>query len=352
MIAPIAVSASAIRSSCNGRNVRELNALHEDITEAVLAHGHVVFASDSERSQFIRSLKELERHAPDASKRWEAALIALQAYGRTQTRHPPAETSLEDVASLGALRRSWRGHLGVAVVEDDKAESLGVEERAWSWVDPETGIEVARAGAGWHCATFKGFRDLWTEGVVETGTSRDELWERFLLSIVPYSHTISIFDRYAASNIIRRHRDSQAHRYRITALGWLLQQIDATVGAQVEVELFTGNDAGAGGTVTISQLRDAVSTVWGGRPGARAIQRIYLHMASWAESRQLPHDRHIRFDVGCAVEFPAGLSVLDKPRLREDVTVVYKWLPTPLRKAETAEDDVRNDATTVTATIS
>ena len=74
-------------------------------------------------------------------------------------------------------------------------------------------------------------------------------------------------------------------------------------------------------------------------------------MASWQANRSLPHDRHMRFDLGCVIELPAGLDRFNKPRLTEDVTITYRWLTEPLRKAENAEQAVRTEQSAAHAVI-
>jgi hypothetical protein len=353
VIAPVSVSTAAIRESWESRQGRELTALHGDLTEALVAHGMLVFASDDAASDFREALRELEQRDPNALKKWEAAVAALHANRRMRRYRPPIAVPLEQVEDLPTLRTNWRSALGVAVVDDERAGQLGVPDDAWSQVDPDSKIDVARPAAGWRCETFRTLREITNGGCLLRGTRREEAWERIFAPLARQAGHLYILDRYAASNIVRRYNDERADRYPVTALGWLLQKIDASARKDIQVSIFSGDDVGGrpGEPATIAEFEDAVRSVWGGVPGGAAIARIDLHAASWQVTRSLPHDRHIRFDLGCVIELPAGLDRLDKETLNQDVTIAYRWLSDPLRKAENAEQAVRTDRSAEHAVI-
>lgn len=348
MITPVGVSVEVIRESL-ARDLRELNAMHEDLTDALLAHGLLVLASEDAGRDFRRALADLARVAPDAEKRWEAALSSLHSARRLSTWRPPIEPPLERIRDVKSLRTSWRDAICVAFVDDEAADALGVPQSEWSFIDPESEMDITRGRSAWRSSTFRTLRELALDGCFERGTERDEVWTRFFEPLVWFSRRIVIFDRYAASNAIRRQTDPRRDEFEMTALGWLLQGIDESDMADpIEVDIFSGDDGASGG---IEQFEEAVRFVLDGDPGAGAIQRIDLYMGSWGQNPRLPHDRHIRFDLGCVAELPAGLHVFNKPKLRADVSIAYRWLNRSLRKAEAAERFVRRDPNTTRATI-
>jgi hypothetical protein len=340
MMVPLAISPAAIRLSTEARGRREIDRIHRELTELVYSHGLIAFGCEEAKQEFLEAVRELGRSSTVAAQYWDAVLTHLGANRRLVDADPTPGCDVGAVATIDELREAWSGRTRVAVMHDEKAEALGLDPNDWSFFDFRSMIEIGRHDLGWNCRTVRDFRSESERGVVVAGTNRDYIWDWYLEPLVLASKRISVFDRFAAKNIVMRHRNGRADRYPVTALGWLLQQIDSVDRTGIEISIFTGLQGVGAETLRAVDVEAAIRGVWGGRPGAAAIASIAVHAASWEDDRGLPHDRHIRFDVAAVVQLPAGIDRFDRESLNRDIAIDYRWVAEPVAKAIDAERQV------------
>lgn len=354
MIARVAVASSALRENAEQRTPRELTLIHRSTAELLLAHGLLVFADNRAQQDFVRAVTELGRTAPGASKAWETAMLMLRVSGRTGFAGEPTPVALDVLARVDELTRCWKGRIEVAVVDDSRATRLGVGEDDLSWVEPASKIEITRVEASGHCQRIDALQRQAATGCATTGSRRDDVWRLYFEPIVRHAGEIHILDRYAGTNVVRQDEDPRAGDFPPRALPWLFRKIDEIRGSSVDVQLYTGSDGpaprGASPRVlTANDVATALTRTWGGTPGQRAISSVQVYVAQW--NGALPHDRHLWADISCCVEVPAGFDRFDRRSLREDVALVYRWLPEPLEKARREEEAVRTDASVSSAVL-
>ena len=196
-------------------------------------------------------------------------------------------------------------------------------------------------------------------GVLLKGTDRDEMWDQIFRPLAVASRRITIVDRYlskalqsSAAGVAEGRAPRRSH------VTWLLDRIHTGGDPErtVKVSIVTGVDqkdspddsAGLESAFTAAwsptgegriKTVELVAGYWP-RPAGSAPDQRGRRQAPQADV-QLPHDRHISFDVACAIEIPAGIDRFHRPPAAEDVSVIYRWLPDGMDKVRDAEDAVR-----------
>jgi hypothetical protein len=336
MIAKVALSSDAIAELSALQPAALSRAQHEALMQALEAHGLLVVSNDDERDRLVQTLKKGPL-TPGDRQRWVTLITELQKLGRIKRIAPPRERCLSEVTLLAEIA-DWRDRSDVAVVTTEQANRLGVP--AGGLLDDESSsVEVATAPIAAYCSRFESLRALVAEGHLPHRTPREEFWEKVFRPLVQVSRNVTILDHYLFADLVRR--ESQP-RSTPEELAWLLQKLDQYGATGLSVRLLGGVE-GKGLPDDLAHAERLVKDRFTARQdGAIADISIYAGRWSGRDFDRLPHDRHIRFDIGPAVKLHAGFGRLrDRTISDEDgLTWQYLWRGPALEDVRRAESRV------------
>lgn len=339
MIAKVAISPNGLRqTAAPADDAAEATHRHEQLLRALIDHGVLVFGRANDKKGFQRALKDLRASCPDAFPRWIETIKYLQDRRRVRGCEPPAGSELDALVDRAGLRSGWSTRTRVAVVPPALAAALGVPPGVASAIDPVAEVDVAVAAKAADCATFRHFRDLVRDHVLDCGASRETFWEDVLGPILREANTVTILDRFMFSG-------------GVPAVGWILQHLDAegrVSGVRVTLMGETGRDGLPADAAAAS--RDVLS-VW--IPNGR-VEAVDIIGGTWSDgTKALPHDRHISSNLGVGVEIPAGLDRFAMADIRDPEGVSWSYSSTPkaFSKLHHAAERVRQAPGRSTASV-
>jgi hypothetical protein len=263
---------------------------------------------------------------------------------------PPPPEPLEAIEAIEALRAGWSNYIEAAFMEPERAELLGCPASQLSWVDAESGIEVAHCNAQWQTQTFERLRDLDERHIIRTGTDRDELAMQRFNPLLDGAKRITVLDQWAGRHVAHHHtKDREGTPWLASAnheLEWLLSLGDRYADAAT-FSLFTAYDVSmSGDSVNEKDVRDAFEDLWERTHEHGGLARFQLFLGPRRKTisggrRKFPHDRHIRFDAGPGFILSTSLDCLRFQTTADEWKLVYVWSPADLAGLRADENTAR-----------
>lgn len=324
MIARVAIGPGLIRSltpAIQPDDLAEFIDQHLRITDALLAHGKCLFSSETDQDQMFDAIRALSRISPDASKRWADTFTQLLQVRRAVRMNPPVVPDLDSISEPADLA-GWKGRAAIAAVPSHQAIRLGVARSAASAVDPLTGVEIAKGKLLYRSNHLYGCVRLANHGVVANDSDRDGFFDQVLAPLARESKVVEICDRYLFTRLQRRNLRTGAPPEHVA---WLLSRLADLPGRDRIVRLYGSIDPN-NGPADGRAAAQLVRRHWG-RP-RDAIATVEVLATAWkTPSNRLPHDRHISFDAGAAIEIPAGFDRFVQARVKDADGV--RWIYSP-----------------------
>lgn len=342
MIAHVSVSPEALTDLTTAHSVPLAKALHEGLILAIEAHGLLLVANQQEELDLIQAVRDLGSNPPGARDRWITILTELRKRHRIVRLDPPRASRLKDVAALEELCRDWGRHAELAILPSHQATVLGVNADGLL-TDQESHLEVASAPIAAYCQTFNALRELSGSGFLGHGQSRDTYWHTVLAPISRDARRITVLDRYLFGDAHwQLENRPRSNRWESEAVCWLLKKLDASARQGAEVLLIGGGGAGVRAPLDAPAAARMLAELWK-PPAVGRLSKVEVTVAPWRNGTQhLPHDRHIRFDIGLAIKLHAGFDRLKWTTVSdpEGLGWQYLWRPGSMNALKSAEQRV------------
>jgi hypothetical protein len=276
--------------------------------------------------------------------------VSLRSSRRFKYREPPSTHPMAQIQRLEELRDEWRDQAEVVVVEKTHANKFGVAEWPGHITDSDSELEISTVRAAWETVAMEDARRLAERANHPYGTQRDDFWTEVLAPLARLSSEVVILDRYLFQRLLEK--NARGGSGADDHVCWLLEQLDTYMPHLSRVTLIANDEA--------PQNRPRVKA----KDVAAIIERYWLHRAAgslkhvdvvlapwWQRGQSLPHDRHVRFNVGAAVTFPQGLGRLAKPTIEDPDGLNWHYRQgsravEPLHAAEERVLDHRNRGVT------
>lgn len=282
--------------------------VHEELLEALMVHGRIVFTSDVDRVTFLEQLNSL---TPSIAKLWEALISAGRI--KLEVMDPPVEPGIAQTLDVQELAFHLAKRVDLVLLEREHAELLGVPPDEFSVQAPGGTPELGRLSTATRTKSLGRAREL-LDAPIRAGENREDIWRDRLAPLVAVSKAVVIYDRYAGAHAARRFVHNLRSRDGLT---WLLSRIAMYPGRRV-------------------RLITAIMEEDGGRPMGPQVIADGLQQLRWAlgeadiqldvilvpdGAKRFGHDRHIRFGERVALALGPGLQVFAVPHVDETVTV-------------------------------
>lgn len=352
MIAQISLAPQAVYDVAAGQPPALTKSQHESLLRSIEAHGMLVAANDAEALELLHAIKAPGALPPGIRTRWVTSLAELKKRNRFICMTPQLPRGLREAASIDDLRAGWVGKAQVTVLTIAQARSLGVDDEGLL-VDSETSLELASAPIAAYCSTLNLLRELAEDGHVQTGASRDEFWDQVVAPIARVSRRVTVLDRYLLGNLAWHHQNlPRSSRWEVENLVWLLDHLDRS-GIQGTAVRLIASDSIENKIGDADDAARMIKEVW--RPAPRGqISTLEVTVAPWNQrGKRMPHDRHIRFDIGVGIRLPAGWDRFKKARVEDPDGVgwQYLWRPNAFRDLRAAENRVVDDGEATKAQV-
>lgn len=305
MYARVAVASNALTTT--GLPVPVTNMIHATFLEQINAHARLVFGDDPEVAALVRAVRSGEGIPQDSRTRWIETLTRLVKLKRIKVLHE--HRPIAEIAELTELRTNWGTCADVAVVANDACEALGIPADVGLASTPGTLPDVATLAMASRSPALLQVVELADTAIAASGSSRDDFWHHVLEPLAIDAMSVTILDGYLFKCVldIAEHRH-WARRWQGEHLSWLLGRLDAAVAPGAEVHLI-GATQGDYAELSADDIADAVRSQWRPAPVGR-IKAVKVSLASPPRGARFPHDRHIRFSTGGAIEISAGFDRL------------------------------------------
>lgn len=282
--------------------------VHEELLEALMVHGRVVFTSDVDRAIFLEQLGGL---SSSIAKLWEALISSGRI--KLEVMDPPVEPGLAQTLDAAELAMHLGSRVDLVLLEREHAELLGVPPEEFSMPAPGGRPELGRLSTATRTKSLGRAREL-LDAPIRAGENREDLWRDRLAPLVSVSKSVVVYDRYAGVHAARRYVYNLRSKDGLT---WLMSRIAMYPGRRV-------------------RLITAIMEEDGGRPMGPEVIADGLQQLRWAlgeadiqldvilvpdGARRFGHDRHIRFAERVALALGPGLQVFATPHVEETVTV-------------------------------
>ena len=304
----IGIDPAAISEPISELDPALARSVHEELLEALVIHGRLVFTSESDRDTFIAHIALLPTVL---SKLWEALLSSRRI--RLEVLDPPVEPGIAQTLDAQEIADHLASRVDLVLLEREHAELLGVPPDQFSVMAPGGRPELGRMATATRTSALTRARAL-IDAPIRAGDNREDMWRDRLAPFVAVSKSIVIYDRYAGIHAARRYVYKQRSRDGLT---WFLGKIAMFAGKRVRlVTAITDEDGGRrmdGPVVAdgLQKLRWAM--------GEREVRLDVILVPDG--SRRFGHDRHIRFGDRVALAFGPGLQVFSDAVAGEMTTV-------------------------------
>jgi hypothetical protein len=295
------------------------SALHDLLLRALTVHGALVLGSPADAAGLVR---EVKAQSQQVRKGWEVVLSSLNSSRRLVRRTPPFARPMAEIQRLVELRDEWHDQVEVVVVERSRAQDFGLARSPGHIADAGSALEISTARAMRQTEAMEQARVLAERANHPHGTKRDDFWSEVLAPLARLSNETVVLDRYLFQQLLRRQTGGGSGGEEHVC--WLLECLDRDMPSGSRVTLIAHDEApqdrrltGPAPRVHASAIAALIERTW--RHSASGnVDRVDVVVAPWRQRRQLlPHDRHIRFNVGAAVSFTQGLDRLATPTIEE-----------------------------------
>jgi hypothetical protein len=319
VIARIALDPSSLADLQVVDDEEATSALHDLLLMALTVHGAVVLGSPADAAGLVREVKAQSQHV---RKCWEVVLSSLSSSRRLVRRTPPCTRPMSQIHRLEELCDEWHEQVEVVVVEWTRAEEFGVARSPGHIADAGSALEISTARAMRQTEAMDQARILAERANHPCGTVRDDFWSEVLAPLARLSNEAVVLDRYLFQRLLKGQagRGSGGNEH----VCWLLDCLDRNMPRGSRVTLIAHDEApqdrrlpGPPPRVNASAIAALIERSWSNRAGGN-LDLIEVVVAPWRQGRQLlPHDRHIRFNIGAAVTFTQGLDRLATRTIEE-----------------------------------
>ena len=327
MIATVGLAPGVVRALTPTEqpfDLAELMDRHESVIETLRDHASVVMSSKEDATDLKAALKELSAIAPDARKRWDAALTFLGKRRRFTPLDPACVPKLDALERPADLLPEWKGHIEVAALAPSQAVHLGVDRAKASFEDEASHIEIAKGNVLRRSKKLARYAGLAKTGVAAQGTDRDAWLAEVMLPLIRQASRIDIVDHYLYTDLVWIDENKPRGR-EPEQVAWLLDAVAGAGGPPKHVRLIGGVDERG-------MPPDAIDAAQFVRGAYAALEPNLVELlivgAPWGQPK-MPHDRHISFDLGMAIEFPAGLSRFRRQTIQDEDGVSWTFRSTP-----------------------
>jgi hypothetical protein len=310
-----------------------VRSVHEEVLDALLSHGRLVFASADDLSAFGAAVRALP---PRLSARWEAALASRRL--GLDVAVPDTTPTVEACASLADVDAGWGRWADLVLMERSHAQAVGLDLEDVSVHTPGrpgmpappvptraaaagAPVEVGRLPAALATDTMRAARDL-ADAPIRPGTSRDEVFATRFDPLVAESRTIVVFDRYAGMKAARRY---VREREEPEGLAWFLSRVGAHPGRRVRlitsVQEPTRNPRSRRPPpLTEVEVAAGLRAVIASLPPGCDV-RLEPVLVQDTAGERFGHDRHVRIGQRAAVSLGPGLDTFATEVIAEFATV-------------------------------
>jgi hypothetical protein len=337
MYARVAIASDAL--DINELPLPAANALHRALTREMRAHGRLIFGNDLEVQSLLNAITSGPGLTPDARAEWRETLLLLRRTKRITVLHETNATPLADVTTLSDLRKRWGPSTDLAVVGQGSCAPLGVPSETGILTDPSHGPDVAITASATNTPAIARLIELADRGIAGSGTPREAFWHNVLEPMAESAQNATVMDGYLFKSVYDITANKPwARQWRVEQTAWLLDHLDAVMSGQAEVHLI-GSTQSDYSHMDAQATADAIRDHWKPTKVGR-LNRVTLTLAAAPAGRdRFPHDRHIRFSTGSAIEVPAGFD-----RLRQDniwdpdgMKWTYRWSTETLLQLQAEE---------------
>lgn len=295
------------------------SALHDLLLTALNAHGALVLGTPADAAGLITEIKSQNS---EVQKRWDVVLNNLNSSRRLVRRTPPCARPMAQIQRLEELRDEWRDHVEVVVVDSAHAEEYGAAGPPGHIADAGSALEISTARAARRTNAMEQARSLAERANHPCRTRRDDFWSEVLRPLARLSNEAFVLDRYLFQRLLYKH--ARGGSGGMEHVCWLLESLDRDAPAGSKVTLMAHDEApqdrgqsGPPPRVNASDIAAIINHFWRHR-AAGNLEVIEVVIAPWRQRGQtLPHDRHVRFNVGAAVTFNQGLDRLATPTIED-----------------------------------
>lgn len=293
-------------------------ALRREVMELLVRHGVLRFTSADEARAVVDQLKQLP---PAEAKEWQSVFLSLNRQGRMRAEKPAL---LDDLSQLSAQDLRALKELAPVLSLLGEETYMGFFPQAdQGLTELLTRVEVAVPGSVGESENYSRVRELLEGGMFPAGTSREDVWVQLLAPLAAVSKEVVLFDRYLFG--------------RPQHLTWLLSRLDQVVPKGASVKLFGARGVpGDYGDELVPYREDeaerAVKDLLG--DNYKRIGMVEAVLAPSNRTRDMHHDRHLRFSAGAVIELPAGFDRLGRAALSDDFGFTHRTNPAPYIQRE------------------
>lgn len=262
---------------------RDFESQQELLQQVLLRFGALTFIGREDQNDFMQA----------ASNDWRKFVQRLGGdYNRIWIDDPSREGSVRQFCETGRTE------------ELDKIVDLVVtgvdvvgDRRGFTGSNPPP--ELAELRAVHQSETIQRLSAARDNPTWPSGSDRTLIWARDFAPLVRLSaEEVTVLDGYLLDGL----NPKTYQRVGIEHVTWLLDRLDEDLPAGAQVRLFATLSG-----FSKSDVEEALrSTMYcRSRPG-----RLHLYLAPWSafDDKKAPHDRHIRFSCGAAIDVNAGLD--------------------------------------------
>lgn len=334
MYVRVAVASNALTTM--GLPIPVANMIHATVLEQINAHARLVFGDDPEVGALLRSVRSGEGIPQDSRTLWIETLTRLAKLKRIKVLHD--HRPIADIDELAELRTNWGTCADVAVIANDACEALGIPPDVGLASTPGALPDVATFAMASRSPALRKVAELADTAISTSGSPRNVFWDRVLEPLAVDATAVTILDGYLFKCVLdiaeRRH---WTRRWHGEHLAWLLGRLDDSVAYGAEIHL-VGAAQRDYGELSADDVADAIRSQWRAARVGR-IKAVKVSLAVPPRGERFPHDRHIRFSTGGAIEISAGFD-----RLRDELIWdadgmkwKYVWNTDALRALASAE---------------
>ncbi len=348
MLARLAIDPEALVDT--GLPVSLTKVLHNNLLEAIAAHGYLVFANNEEAAAFVQAIRKHKSLPPGMADKWATFLPELLKQGRMSPIAPPGENPISHVRELGELQQGWKGNLDVAVLCNANATAIGISDDDGILDDTNSHVELATFGATPHTRAVAHYRELAETAVLPYNADRDTFWNDVLRPVATASKRATILDGYLLTSLWNKEDNLPRSRSWVTEhVAWMLDHLDSIMRAGSEVELICAYEPHKlhyNADASADLIRD-----WWGPTSAGRLSKVTLTLIE--RQKGFTHDRHIRFSTGVAITVAAGFDRLRSPRVGDEdgMAWAYKWRRDAISGLRDREDRAKSFTPRQTVTV-
>lgn len=325
MIATVALAPEALVDPALGTALPILRGVHTALLERIAAHAAIVEGSGEEISELLKSI---ERLPVELKPKWKTLLTEFYKTQRFAPMNPPRTSRIGDNHTAAELA-DLAGRIDLMVVPLSQASELGAGPDGLGALLAND-IEVAAIPAALYCNTLHRLASLAELGLVPHGTPREQFWNDVLRAPLRLSRTITVLDRYLFRGLAHHYDNLPASRnWMPEAIVWLLRHLDADRGPDAVPTTVTliADSSLSSGFGSADTAAAAIREFWQRTPDG-TVKDVEVRLGPWKlpGGGLLPHDRHIRSNIGVGFKIFAGLDRLGQQTVTDTDGMSWQYI--------------------------